>query len=121
MKPTMELMKTYLKIDLGDSLFIRIEDGLEIPYSSIKGLSTGRPIPNAFKLYGTAGGGARNGLFRSKGEFHLYFFDNEVDTIHLDLNSFVVGKFKIAKLIMGIEAPDKMRDSISQRLTSLIY
>jgi len=121
MKPTIELMETYLKIELGDSLFLRIEGGLEIPYSAITGLSTGSPIPNAFKLYGAAGGGLRKGLFRCKGEFHLYFYENEINTIHLDLNSFTVGKFKIAKLILGIDAPDKTMDDISQRLHSVIH
>lgn len=113
---TIELMETYLKIDLGNPPFLKLDNGLEIPFTSIKGLSTGRPIPNAFKLYGAAFGGTRNGLFRSNGGFHLYFFENENDTIHLDLNNFPVGKFKIAKLIIGIEAPDKIKDSISERL-----
>jgi hypothetical protein len=39
--------------------FLELDDGLQIPFLSIKGLSIGRPIPNAFKLYGAAFGGTR--------------------------------------------------------------
>jgi hypothetical protein len=115
---TIELMEIYLKIDLGNPPFLKLADGLQIPFSTIKGLSTGRPIPKAFKLFGAAFGGTRNGLFRFNGGYHLYFFENEDDTIHLDLNNFPVGKFKITKLIIGIETPDKIKDSITERLTS---
>ncbi|GAB6988693.1 hypothetical protein JCM16418A_07430 [Paenibacillus pini] len=56
---------------------------MQIPYSSIKGITTGRPIPNAFKIYGALFGGMRSGLFRSNGGYQLHFFENELETLHL--------------------------------------
>lgn len=114
---TIQLMETHLNIDLGNTPFLKLDNGLQIPYSSIKGITTGRPIPNAFKLYGASFGGTRNGLFRFKGSYHLYFFNNEVDTLHFDLNNFLVGKFKISKLIIDVNNPEEISKTISERLT----
>ncbi|OBZ14985.1 hypothetical protein A8L34_14010 [Bacillus sp. FJAT-27264] len=52
-----QLMETYVNIDFGNSPFLKLDNGLQIPYSSIKGITTGRTIPNAFKLYGALLGG----------------------------------------------------------------
>jgi hypothetical protein len=117
MERKIQLMETYVDIDLGNPPFLKLDGGVQIPYSLIKGLKTGRPIPNAFKLYGASFGGTRNGLFRYNGGYHLYFFENEFNTLHLDLNSFLVGKFKITKLIIGVENPDEISKAISERLT----
>lgn len=117
MEHTIQLMETYLNIDLGNSPFLKLDKGLQIPYSSIVRITTGRPIPNAFKLYGASFGGKRNGLFRFNGGYHLYFINNEVDTLHFDLNNFVVGKFKISKLIIDVKNPEEISKTISERLT----
>ena len=117
MERTIQLMETHLNIDLGNPPFLKLDNGLQIPYSSIKGITTGRPIPNAFKLYGFSFGGTRNGLFRFNGGYHLYFFYNEVDTLHFDLNNFLVGKFKISKLIIDVKNPEEISKTISERLT----
>jgi hypothetical protein len=116
MERKIQPMETYLDIELGKSPFLKLGNELQIPYSSIKGITTGRPIPNAFKLYGASFGGTRNGLFRSNGGYHLYFFENEFDTLHLDLNNFLVGKFRISKLIIGVENPEEVSKTISDRL-----
>jgi hypothetical protein len=117
MERTIQLMETHLDIDLGNPPFLKLDNGLQIPYSSIKGITTGRPIPNAFKLYGASFGGTRNGLFGFNGGYHLYFFYNEVDTLHFDLNNFLVGKFKISKLIIDVKNPEEISKTISERLT----
>ncbi|OMG02651.1 hypothetical protein BK146_02840 [Paenibacillus sp. FSL R7-0333] len=116
MERKIQLMETYVNIDLGNSPFLKIDKGLQIPYSFIKGITTGRPIPNAFKLYGALLGEKRNGLFRSKGGFQLHFFENELETLHFDLDSFKVGKFKISKLIIGIKNPEEISKNISERV-----
>ena len=117
MEHTIQLMETYLNIDLGKPPFLKLDNGLQIPYSSIKGITTGRPIPDAFKIYGASFGRTRNGLFRFNGGYHLYFFNNEVDTLHFDLNNFLVGKFKISKLIIDVKNPEEISKTISERLT----
>lgn len=116
MKRKIQLMETYVNIELGNPPFLKLDNGLQIPYSSIKGITTGRPIPDAFKLYGASFRGMRNGLFRSNGGYQLHFFENELDTLHLDLNSFQVGKFKISKLIIGVENPEEISKNISERV-----
>ncbi|MDF9841274.1 MULTISPECIES: hypothetical protein [unclassified Paenibacillus] len=117
MERKIQLMETYVNIDLGNSPFLKLDNGLQIPYSSIKGITTGRPIPDAFKLYGALFRGMRNGLFRANGGYQLHFFENELETLHLDLNSFKVGKFKISKLIIGIKNPEEISKNISERIT----
>lgn len=117
MERTIQFMETHLNIDLGNPPFLKLDKGLQIPYSWIKGITTGRPIPNAFKLYGFSFGGTRNGLFRFNGAYHLYFFNNEVNTLHFDLNNFLVGKFKISKLIIDVKNPEEISKTISERLT----
>jgi len=91
MNRKIELMETYINIDLGNPPFLKLDEGLQIPYASIKGIKTGRPIPNAFKLHGALLGEKRSGLFLSFGGYQLHFFENELETLHLDLNSFPVG------------------------------
>ena len=111
-----QLMETYVNIDFGNSPLLKFHKELQIPYSSIKGITTGRPIPNAFKLFGLLLGGMRNGLFRSNGDYQLHIFENELKTLHLDLNNFKVGKFKISKLIIGVENPEEISKNISERV-----
>ncbi|MBD8836746.1 hypothetical protein MHB85_17190 [Paenibacillus sp. FSL K6-4396] len=73
MERKIQLMETYVNIDFGNSPFLKLDKGLQIPYSSIEGITTGRPIPKAFKLYGALLGEKRNGLFRSNGGFNSTF------------------------------------------------
>lgn len=116
MERKIQLMETYVNIEIGNSPFLKLDKGLQIPYSSIKGITTGRPIPNAFKVYGALLREMRNGLFRAKGDYQLHFFENELKTLHLDLNNFQVGKFKISKLIIGVENPEEISKNISERV-----
>lgn len=116
MERKIQLMETYVNIDFGNSPFLKLDKGLQIPYSSIKGTTTGRPIPDGFKLYGALFGEMRNGLFRSNGGFQLHFFEKELETLHLDLNSFKVGMFKISKLIIGVQNPEEISKNISERV-----
>ncbi|OBR64046.1 hypothetical protein A7K91_20355 [Paenibacillus oryzae] len=117
MEHTIQLMENHLNIDLGNPPFMNLDNGLQIPYSSITGITTGSPIPNAFKIHGFSFLGKRNGLFRFDGDYHLYFFNNKVDTLHFDLNQFVVGKFIISKLIIEVKNPEEKSKTISERLT----
>lgn len=116
MERKIQLMETYVNIDFGNSPFLKLDKGLQIPYSSIEGITTGRPMPKAFKLYGALLGEKRNGLFRSNGGYQLHFFENELETLHLDLNSLKVGMFKISKLIIGVENPEEISENISERV-----